>query len=183
MSVLQTSPQVVGGILAALIAGALTFIGILISKEQKTSEFRQAWIDALRSDLAELLSSVHVIADAYTAGVLTEDDKDWRAVREDLRSANSAGTRVKLRLNPGEDTSKRLLALIKELEDQYVNDNTANYQFLEGVSNNIISESHFILKREWRRVKRGEPIFATIKYFSGASFILLLVYLISRAFI
>jgi hypothetical protein len=47
-------------VIAAMIAGfvalagsAVTYIGLLISKESKTSEFRQEWIDALRNDIAE----------------------------------------------------------------------------------------------------------------------------------
>lgn len=41
----------VGAVGAAMIAAFVSFLGLIIGKEQKTSEFRQAWIDALRSEL------------------------------------------------------------------------------------------------------------------------------------
>lgn len=47
-------PVAIGAIGAALIAATVSLLGLIISKEQKTSEFRQAWIDALRSDLGSL---------------------------------------------------------------------------------------------------------------------------------
>jgi hypothetical protein len=40
----------------AWVAGAFSLLGLLISKEQKVSEFRQAWIDALRADIAALVA-------------------------------------------------------------------------------------------------------------------------------
>ena len=36
-------------IIVAIIAGFVSFIGLVITKEQKISEFRQVWIDALRT--------------------------------------------------------------------------------------------------------------------------------------
>ena len=58
----------VGAIGAALIAGVVSLLGLVISKEQKVSEFRQAWIDALRSDVASLISHVNAIHGAIQAG-------------------------------------------------------------------------------------------------------------------
>jgi len=52
-----------GPIAAAMIAGAVTFIATLLSKDQKTSEFRQTWIDAIRADIAEFLSLIVLMHD------------------------------------------------------------------------------------------------------------------------
>ena len=41
-----------GLIVAAIIAGAVAFVSLIISKEQSISEFRQQWIDELRKDVA-----------------------------------------------------------------------------------------------------------------------------------
>lgn len=38
----------IGGVVTALVAGAFSFVNLTLNKEQKTSEFRQAWIDGLR---------------------------------------------------------------------------------------------------------------------------------------
>ena len=49
----------IGAVVAALIAAIVSLLGLIISKEQKTSEFRQAWIDALRSDLTHLIHRIY----------------------------------------------------------------------------------------------------------------------------
>jgi len=54
----------IGAVVAALIAGIVSLLGLIISKEQKTSEFRQAWIDALRCDLTAFLTQINAIHDA-----------------------------------------------------------------------------------------------------------------------
>ncbi|HBZ2528766.1 TPA: hypothetical protein MG510_23905, partial [Klebsiella pneumoniae] len=43
-----------GAIIAALIAGFIAFIGMVIAKENKISEFRQEWIKELRGNIAKL---------------------------------------------------------------------------------------------------------------------------------
>ena len=53
-------PQVlipVGVILAALIGGFFSLISLIISKEQKTSEFRQQWIDSLRQEISDHIAA------------------------------------------------------------------------------------------------------------------------------
>lgn len=52
---IEFSPQAVGAVLAATIAGGMSFLGSVFSKDQKTSEFRQAWIDGLRSEISQLI--------------------------------------------------------------------------------------------------------------------------------
>jgi hypothetical protein len=44
----------VGAIGTSIIAAMVSLVGLTVSKEQKVSELRQAWIDALRDDLAGL---------------------------------------------------------------------------------------------------------------------------------
>ena len=64
-------------IVAAAIAAAASLVAVTLSKEQKVSEFRQAWIDALRQDLASFFSSARAFARAMDArrvhGVETTD--------------------------------------------------------------------------------------------------------------
>jgi hypothetical protein len=48
-------------LLVAMIAGAFSLLGLVISKEQKVSEFRQTWIDALREDISELIAHANLI--------------------------------------------------------------------------------------------------------------------------
>lgn len=46
-------------ITVALIAGSLAYLGLVLSKEQKVTEFRKAWIYELRTELASLLARLH----------------------------------------------------------------------------------------------------------------------------
>jgi hypothetical protein len=48
-------------VVAALITAVISFVNLTLSKEQKTSEFRQAWIDGLRGDLAIFFSSARAL--------------------------------------------------------------------------------------------------------------------------
>ena len=45
-------------LLAALLGAAVASIGVTLAKDTKVSEFRQAWIDKLREDVAEFISLV-----------------------------------------------------------------------------------------------------------------------------
>jgi len=104
-------------IIAALIAGAVSLVAITLSKEQKISEFRQAWIDALRADLASFLSSARAFARAMDArnvhGVESKDPGKTlftlEKVGEIRATAAESYYRIKLRLNPGEADHKELL--------------------------------------------------------------------------
>lgn len=51
--------QAVGATIAAIVAALVALLGLIISKEQKVSEFRQQWIDALRADIAATIRYGH----------------------------------------------------------------------------------------------------------------------------
>jgi hypothetical protein len=57
----------VGAIIAASITGTVSFINLITSKDQKTSEFRQEWINSLRDDIAEFLAHVVTVFDMLSA--------------------------------------------------------------------------------------------------------------------
>ena len=113
-------------ILVALISGVFSLVGLIISKEAKLSEFRQAWIDALREDLSNFTAHAVMIS-AYCKAVLapvklhrdtslSEANGDRQRVREiedqyrhsikeyfeatrkDYSGINTCSTRIKLRL-------------------------------------------------------------------------------------
>ncbi|RRF16208.1 hypothetical protein [Klebsiella pneumoniae] len=44
-------------IIAAMIAGFIAFIGMIITKENKVSEFRQAWINEFREEVSYLIEA------------------------------------------------------------------------------------------------------------------------------
>ncbi|DAB34824.1 MAG TPA: hypothetical protein CFH82_03680 [Sulfurospirillum sp. UBA12182] len=154
-------------IIVAIIAGFVSFIGLVITKEQKISEFRQAWIEALRNDVAELMSTINHFELAYLTykkqnrGKLAHDFID-----ENIEITNKIQLmihKINLRLNPNDSEG-----LIKELNklnkilispSEMIKDNN-----LENATNQFTEKAHTILKNEWERVKKGEPWFRFTKW-------------------
>src|SRR5579864_3724332 len=93
--------EIAGTIIAAFIAAVISLVGLLISKENKVSEFRQAWIDALREEIASVITHAHAIHGAYLAK-FPSNPEIWRNMREDFVKINEAWAKIKLRLNPDE---------------------------------------------------------------------------------
>jgi hypothetical protein len=61
---LNVSAIAIGAIAAALIAGLIFLLSLVISKEQKISDFRQEWINSLRSEIAALIAHANAICGA-----------------------------------------------------------------------------------------------------------------------
>lgn len=108
-------------IVAALITAALSFVNLTLTKELKTSEFRQAWVDALREDLASFFAAARAfartaaLAQMYTPGLI---DRMTLPITEEKISrlrheAAEAFYRIKLRLNPKETEHIELLRLLE----------------------------------------------------------------------
>ena len=83
-----------------LVAG----LNAILTKEQKTSEFRQMWIDALRNDLADFVGETEVFMAyaIYKKGRGESGTEFFDAHNEALRKAAAAYHRIRLRLNPEE---------------------------------------------------------------------------------
>lgn len=111
----------IGAVGAALIAGVVSLLGLIISKEQKTSEFRQAWVDALRSEITAYLTSFNAIADAV--GVAYKDQAEKvKALAPLYSQLNQASFAITLRVNPDESRSKAVLACMKRFQQLTAND-------------------------------------------------------------
>lgn len=156
--------------LAAALAAAASLVAVTLSKEQKVSEFRQAWIDGLRDDLTSFLSSARAFARVMEArsvhGVETTDPAKRlfqpEKVGEIRLAAAESFYRIKLRLNPDEQEHKELLRLliqaIAEQNDALQNDEAGEKDVLAAVER-AADYAQPILKAEWNRVKRGETAF------------------------
>ena len=149
------SNPAVGAICAALIAGLISFVVTVLAKDQKVSEFRQAWIDALRSDAAELVSHLAISALALKGKrILAEQGKavaDFEiAGYKEFVVVKGCILRIRLRLNPKEH--KRLLAVLQKLDFG----EGGTIEHAESVLNEFTTEVQKVLKFEWDRVKKGE---------------------------
>lgn len=177
-------------IVAALIAAAIAFVNLTLTKEQKTSEFRQAWIDALREDLASFFATARAFARASQELLHFGGGKQGAplAITEekisDLRyQIAETHYRIKLRLNVNESEHQELLRLMSvaiEKQQQMLagkGDTEAILQAIEKAA----EYAPQILKFEWERVKKGElpyrlarNVFAPVTFIGSLVLVILL---------
>src|SRR5271156_5755485 len=148
--------------LIAIIAGAFSLLGLVISKEQKVSEFRQAWIDALRNDVAEMIAQANLIHSELLK-LSEEVPRNPRTfldrTRQNYIDANRAITRIKLRLNKTEGESAKLLSAIDSLESllgKSPSDSIDTEAEMYPINQEVETNCAIVLKNEWKRVKGGE---------------------------
>lgn len=156
-----------GAIIAAGITAISSLIGLIVSKEYKTSEFRQAWIDALRNDLSELIGCVDAVAQHMRVVENDSQGQDavqteiFEKVKPEIVRSEALYCKVLLRINPKEHTELvNRLEKIRKSFDKGVIPTSENLHDLEM---SLVFESQATLKREWERVKRGETTFRVAK--------------------
>jgi hypothetical protein len=156
-------------LLAALIASAISFVNLTLTKELKTSEFRQRWIDGLREELAAFFGAARSFARAVEVKHLFGQDYDEKLLLlmtaekiSELRyQAAETFSKIKLRLNPDEAEHIELLRLLKRSIDEQ-NEMLANKSDATDTLLAIEIANEYarpVLKREWQRVKEGELAF------------------------
>jgi hypothetical protein len=146
----------------ALIAGVISLVVSILTKDQKTSEFRQAWIDGLRNDVSQLVAHFGVVstmAKIVREKSSTEIDDYLINKQEQFLEMGMLVFRIRLRLNPDEHVN--LLNSLRGLDQIHENEMTTRAE-------RIAVETQEILKAEWERVKLGEPSFVWLKRISKA---------------
>lgn len=136
---------------AAIIAASAAFIGVVIGKEQKTTEFRQDWINAQRNDLALLI--------AIAENVQSKPHKKKAAAKLEF---DEILNRVLLRENPEKLEWKYVILTLNRIR---------YYTFCYPIETNVSKESiraieisRELLKVEWNRVRTGEKWFRIAKW-------------------
>jgi len=157
------SSVTVGALCAALIGATATLIGLLIAKENKTSEFRQAWIDSLRDEICQFLVHFNAIFDATHAkyGDLTSKLTVLSPLYANL---NEAAFKISLRINPDEPDGQAVLSALNELQKLSVDEEVLKKADIRPLEADLLIKSKALLKTEWRRVKAGEPTFRIVKW-------------------
>lgn len=167
----------VGAVGAALIAGLVSLFGLIIGKEQKVSEFRQAWIDELRKCLVAYLVQINAISD------LVRMQKSGQAVDASSLSSsykllNEASHGITFRINPREKPAKRLMRAMANFEGIAGNNSNLTPDKIKAIEGEFIASAKKLLKFEWKRVKRGEATFVWTKRVIIAIIVSLFVLLI-----
>jgi hypothetical protein len=153
-----------GLIIAAAIAGFVGFVTLIITKEQTVSDFRQKWIDALREDIADVVTTVKAM---HGESITTHADL-WSKLKSDYKGFHEAMVKVRLRLNPaesrtGEDTAtKKVLESLLKIEDVFDAPHP-NFQDLTPLTEQMVKYTEVILKKNWERVKEGETVYRWTK--------------------
>lgn len=159
--------EIAGTIIAAVIAAVISLLGLIISKENKVSEFRQAWIDALREEISAIITHASAI---YAAHVAKFQDQStlWQNVRADYVGLNEAWAKVRLRPNQKEKSSIAILHVLEEQESLFPKDNSKpDFQKLALNHGKLLACTQVVLKEEWRRVKRGELVYRLATILAG----------------
>lgn len=157
----------IGVVAASIIAGLFSFISLVLSKEQKISEFRQKWIDSLREEISTFIGCIVTVANIFRRieqarnnGVESEFSRS--DMKELQVSASEAYTRIHLRLNP-KDNNSEVTALIQALEELRQLAKKSEWEMVEDKIEDIRPKAQVVLKLEWERVKNGEPAFRRAK--------------------
>lgn len=157
----------VATVVAAFIGGAVAFLASVFTKESKTSEFRQAWIDSLREDVSKFISAYHLIThhveSAVAEGNAVNVSVHLERLKAELLLAEQMQASIELRLNPNEHGD--VISLIRRLVDA---DELASADFEQRKEaiEDLVQRVQVILKSEWVRVKKGEPIYRFAKWLS-----------------
>ncbi len=171
-------------IIAATIAAAISFIGLVISKENKVSEFRQEWINNLRQELSDYLSNVQLLTHSI---LFARDFFDVEKKKEDIfettseyrMALNEKYCLIRLRLNPDEDSHRELLCAIQSLNEKITrkdkNSDWYTRDEINAATEAVLDKAQKILKFEWQRVKKGERWFFWTKYLVGSLVVLMLI--------
>ena len=168
-----TAIVAIATVVAALITGVIAIVNLTLSKEQKVSEMRQAWIDGLREDLAKFFAGFRYLANAVHD--VLEAGKDGRTrpypasadhIADSLMTIGETRYRIKLRLNKMKTEHIELERLVDAVVDQYNAEGSNNPKMRENVFAAIglaTNQSRTVLKTEWERVKRGEEQFNSLR--------------------
>src|SRR5471032_3450167 len=177
---------VIGTVAAALVVGGIARANLIASKETKVSEFRQAWINALRDDLAALFSNVRTLTRALEETRLPADSIHDDFVIEKAKitavrhGAAETYHRIRLRLNPTQPYHIELMRLLKEMmeaqQDFLANCGAVSSQPIAAVEAAALHASE-VLREEWKTVKAGEEAYRdavrATRYTLNGSFVVL----------
>lgn len=149
-------------IIAAFIAGSITYLVAVFTKESKVSDFRQSWIDGLREDTAKFIGIwYYVAADIDLLNDQEVSSRDfWKSSKDEFIQMEIMQAKIELRLN-----SKEHADAIEQLRYLASGESIAGLSHPQRVEEirSFSDKIQKILKSEWTRVKNGENTYRLIK--------------------
>lgn len=166
-------------IIAALIGLIVALTTAVIAKEQKVAEFRQAWINELRNEVAVMLASIFSLLHELkfhnnhlaklNMKISIEDKLEFNLK---MKLIVESMYKINLRLNPDKDKNIiNEINIIKGLINDILNNKNeaAAQKTIRNKVSNLSKLFHKSFKSEWERVKNGELLY---KYFMASGKIL-----------
>ena len=166
-------------LIAIFVSLVVSLISLVITKENKTSEFRQQWINEIREEISNYLSLLYQYKIAWIIFKETSEDNNFvvffKENIEKIKEINKYKETIVFRLNDDDKDDKKLIQLIKEINDILEEKETIdNDELFKNYHENIVKKSKNLLKLEWERVKKGEPYFKGVKIVFSIVLIVLL---------
>lgn len=168
-----------GVITAALLTGFFSFMNMVSSKENKVSEFRLAWIDGLRNEIAEHISAAQELArvsDTFDfLAAHTDEEKQkleierYKETRAAYARATESLSKIQLRLNANhisEDSITPEANLMKAILKAREFSVRGDFDSVIDTCADIRSAAAPILKSTWDLVKRGELGYRRIRNYT-----------------
>ncbi|PHM71415.1 hypothetical protein [Xenorhabdus kozodoii] len=165
---MDKSILVFGTIFAAFMAGIFSLFALINNKEQKVSEFRQAWIDGLRGDISGLIASIFYIS-YYHSTQHANNPPNPKDIESSHKRYVEACTSLLLRINAQDpdlkirDINQTFLDSLNNIQNAF---NAYNYSGAANLTKDLIDSSKPLLKAEWERVKAGEKTYKRTKVFA-----------------
>ena len=181
-------PTVLGAIIAAAITAILSLLGLIISKEQKVSEFRQQWIDSLRNEVSALLGCTESVIqharaikkDVSSKSTTSVNNAElFEKIKDDVKEAERLYHQIQLRINPKEH--ENILSVLEEMRQAFQSDGLPPDDELHLLEQKLIKITQSILKEEWTKVKDGEPVFRAAKLVATVLIVVTIIFSVYSA--
>ncbi|GHU30185.1 hypothetical protein FACS189497_09550 [Betaproteobacteria bacterium] len=132
-------------------------VAALIMREVKISEFRQAWINDLRTDISDYISKVHEWVDLYQVFNEEENQEQKKRMTVSLDRIKYDSfhvlRRIELRFKPSDVSANALIEKLKHLLDpQKVPPPNPQLTWAQ-LADNAVDCAQSLLKEEWETTK------------------------------
>jgi hypothetical protein len=130
----------------------------LIAREVKISEFRQVWINELRTDIATYISKAENWIDAYISFNAEENQEKKQSMAKALDkikySCLQVLRRIEMRFKPDDKNGNALIEILRDLLDPSKTSITAAYKYnWMSLANSATAQARALLKEEWEVTK------------------------------
>jgi hypothetical protein len=176
----------VATVIAAFLTAVIALVNMLNSKDQKTTEFRQQWINALRGHISEFAAQARWIGGAveqakrFDPNCFSRDSKAYDSYASSRERISVAYYSICLHFKPSDKDFASLDTHMREVLTLLARPSELRFGTVSDSLGQLTDEAKRILKTEWKRVKAGELTYRITKY---AAMLVILGSLIGGSFL